>query len=70
MTEEARKEIFSRMDAIGIDPEESMTLEQLKYFMQGYEYCRYQMVDIVEDTYDHLKNKNVTLENELGVKEQ
>lgn len=69
MTDEARKEIFSRMDAIIIDPEELMTYEQLNYFMEGYSYCRSQMLDIVDDTYRHLRDKKATLENELGVKE-
>lgn len=54
MDEKAKAELFSRMDAIGIDIDECMSYEQLQYFMKGYECCRNNMYDVIDDTYRHL----------------
>ena len=54
MDENAKAELFSRMDAIGISIDECMSYEQLQYFKKGYECCRNNMFDVVDDTYRHL----------------
>lgn len=53
MDDKVKQELYSRLDNIGISIDEVMTYEQLTYFMQGYEYCRMQMMNIIDDTYRH-----------------
>lgn len=54
MNENVKSELFSRMDAINIHIDEPMTFEEIQYFMKGYECCRNNMYDVIDDTYRHL----------------
>lgn len=56
MDEKAREELFSRLNAININIDEPMTLEQLQFFVKGYECCRDSAYLVIEDTYQH-RNK-------------
>ena len=54
MDENTKAELLSRMDAININIDEPMTYEQIQYFMKGYECCRNNMYDVIDDTYRHV----------------
>lgn len=54
MDENAKRELremMARMNDVEITIDEGMTLEQLRYFMKGYEYCYDRMLNVVGETY-------------------
>ena len=56
-TDEIKKELYSRLDCIGVNVEETMTFEQLQYFMKGYECCRYNMMDVIDETFRNIRKE-------------
>ena len=49
MKDKIQQELYTRVDGVALEINEPMTCEQLCYFLKGYEYCRMQMLDIVDD---------------------
>ena len=50
-TKRELQELMERMNAVSIEVHEGMTLEQLRYFLKGYEYCYNRMQFVVREAY-------------------
>lgn len=51
MTKTERDELYRCMNEVTVEPTEPMTLEQLQYFVKGYELAHLNILDAIDKTY-------------------
>ena len=55
MTKEERDYIYDAIECVCVSPSESMTLEEMKSFVKGYELAQLNILDVISMAYNDMK---------------